>query len=90
MRVRVLYFGVLKDLLGAERDTIDLPGQSTVADLLAIIEARKRTQPGLWKTIAVAVNQEYVLSAATLQDNDEVALLPPVSGGQEEARTDVG
>ena len=90
MRVRVLYFGVLKDLFGAERDAVELPDQSSVADLLALIGSRKLTLPGLWKTIAVAVNQEYVLGAAVLHDDDEVALLPPVSGGREEGCTDAG
>jgi molybdopterin converting factor subunit 1 len=81
MRVRVLYFGVLKDLLGAEGDVVELAEGSLVADLLSMVEGRGQLRPGPWQSIAVAVNQEYVQATALLQDGDEVALLPPVSGG---------
>jgi molybdopterin converting factor small subunit len=39
---------------------------------------------GLWRSLAVAVNREYASQAAVLCDDDEVALLPPVSGGSGE------
>ena len=81
MRVRVLYFGVLKDLMKAERSVVELADGSTVANLLCVIEARSAVSPDVWRSIAVAVNHEYVQGTAALRDDDEVALLPPVSGG---------
>jgi molybdopterin converting factor small subunit len=77
MRVRVLYFGVLKDYFGESAD-VGLPDGASVTELLA--QHRDRANFG-WKSIAVAVNREYAPVATLLQDGDEVALLPPVSGG---------
>ena len=84
MRVRVLYFGVLKELLGAEQEEANLTDGCAVADLIKSIEARGRIRQDLWSSIAVAVNQEYVSVSVLLREGDEVALLPPVSGGARE------
>jgi len=79
MNVRVLPFGVLKDWLGASASTVELPEAATVADLLARI-GNERTTP-LLRGIAVGVNAEYATASHVLHEGDEVALLPPVSGG---------
>jgi len=77
MRVRVLYFGVLKDYFGDGAD-VGLPDGATVAELLVQHEDRANF---VWESIAVAVNREYAKLGDVLHDGDEVALLPPVSGG---------
>ena len=77
MRVRVLYFGVLKDAFGQAGSDVVLADGASVADLLKVV----RGQEGFWDSIAVAVNQEYAKGEAVLKEGDEVALLPPVSGG---------
>jgi molybdopterin converting factor subunit 1 len=81
MRVNVLYFGTLKDLFASERDSIDLPEGATVDSLLSFLRAQTSKQSDVWRTLAVAVNQEYAALSTTLREGDEVALLPPVSGG---------
>lgn len=81
MRVNVLYFGILKDLFASERDPIDLPDGATVDTLLSFLRAQTSKQSDVWRTLAVAVNQEYSALSTTLREGDEVALLPPVSGG---------
>jgi molybdopterin synthase catalytic subunit len=84
MQVRVLYFGALKDIFLKDRDTVDLPSGATVATLL---EHYRRIEPGqgnFWEILAIAVNQEYAQSGHLLRDGDEIALLPPVSGGTSE------
>lgn len=78
MRVRVLYFGVLKESLARESEQVELPAGARVADLIARYEGGNAKWLG---TIAVAVNQEYARAEDVLRDGDEVALLPPVSGG---------
>jgi molybdopterin converting factor subunit 1 len=83
MRVRVLYFGVFKDGFGSSGETLKLPEEAQVADLLAVCRERFAGPDGLWESIAVAVNQEYARRGDALKDGDEVALLPPVSGGVE-------
>ena len=81
MRVRVLYFGVLKDVAGQSRGEMELEEGASVADLLALHRGARTA--AVWDSIAVAVNQEYARAEDVLKDGDEVALLPPVSGGIE-------
>jgi MoaE-MoaD fusion protein len=81
MRVRVLFFGMLKDLAGSSSDSLELPEGAAVRDVL---EHYKKSIPGFGKSLsslAVAVNQQYAEVETKLKPDDEVALLPPVSGG---------
>src|SRR5882762_6287750 len=81
MRVRVLYFGVLKESLGRESELVELAAGARVADLMGRYEDGGSAE---WmRSIAVAVNREYARREDVLRDGDEVALLPPVSGGVE-------
>jgi molybdopterin converting factor subunit 1 len=78
MRVKVLYFGVLKESLGRVSEEVELAEGARVADLMA----RYENESSEWmRSIAVAVNREYARGEDVLRDGDEVALLPPVSGG---------
>lgn len=79
MHVRILPFGVLKESLGPDPFALDLPGGSTVSDLLARLGDRAPLVESLG--IAVSVNAEYAQRDRVLSENDEVGLLPPVSGG---------
>jgi sulfur-carrier protein len=81
MRVRVLYFAILKDVFGCEREELELPVGATVGGLLEVLRGRRGSVGEVWGSIAVAVNQEYAAVGRVLMDGDEVALLPPVSGG---------
>ena len=79
-------FGVLKDLLGVAAEEIEAPEGTTVEGLLRILEARTsnpRMDAKLWQSVAMAVNREYSSPSVVLREGDEVALLPPVSGGCE-------
>ncbi len=78
MRVTVLVFGVLKEMITGESQTLELPPGATVDTVLLRLLPE---QSKLWPTLAVAVNQHYAPRHHPLQDGDEVALLPPVSGG---------
>lgn len=85
MRVRLLTFGILKDWL-TSGSTLELPEDSTVAHLLDRLGAEAARVPrSTWSSIAVSVNSEYAQAAHILRDGDEVALLPPVSGGSDAA-----
>ncbi len=81
MRVDVLCFGVLKECFGAERDVVELGDGADVAALLKLLQGRGMQGEALWRSLAVAVNREYASLATVLREGDEVALLPPVSGG---------
>jgi molybdopterin synthase catalytic subunit len=71
----------LKDWLGAEAATVELPEGATVARLLAQLGEGRSAE--LLRGIAVSVNAEFATSAQALSEGDEVGLLPPVSGGSE-------
>ncbi len=81
MRINLLAFGVLRDFLGKTPGPLELPSGSTVRDLLNRCRTLVPEQTPPWSSIAVAVNREYVPATHPLADGDEVALLPPVSGG---------
>jgi molybdopterin synthase catalytic subunit/molybdopterin converting factor small subunit len=83
MQVRVLFFGVLKDLLSSSGEAVMLPEGATVAQLMERL--RNGGSHPVWSALAVAVNREYAAASAVLHDGDEVALLPPVSGGADAA-----
>jgi len=81
MRVTVLFFGVLKEMLASESQTLDLPLGATVDAVLQHYRALLPLQAKLWPALAIAVNQNYAAPGCQLNEGDEVALLPPVSGG---------
>jgi MoaE-MoaD fusion protein len=81
MRVRVLFFGVLKDVAGRSSDLLELPDGAVVRDLLAHYRAEVPGMREALGAIAVAVNREYAGAETVLRAEDEIALLPPVSGG---------
>jgi len=84
MRVRILFFGVLKEIMGASADTLEVPQDSSVADVLAHYETKIPRFRESLPSLALAVNREYAGPGTKLKENDEIALLPPVSGGAEE------
>jgi molybdopterin synthase catalytic subunit len=81
MQVQVLFFGVLKDLTGRTSETLTLPDQATAADVIQHCKQRFPSLKGALSSIAISVNQEYADPNRALRADDEVGLLPPVSGG---------
>ena len=81
MQVRVLFFGMLTDLTGRRSDTLEVPARFTLGELLARCTEKFPKLSGFSDSLALSINQEYAPRTAVLQENDEVALLPPVSGG---------
>jgi molybdopterin synthase catalytic subunit len=71
----------LKDLRAREKETVELPDQATVAEFLRSFFAVTPQLQKYASSLAVAVNQEYALPTQVLREGDEIALLPPVSGG---------
>lgn len=78
----VRLFAGLREMIGAREITVDLPDGAT-ADLLKgrIADMHPHVAP-LLPTTACAVNEEYVDAAHILRAGDDVALIPPVSGGR--------
>ena len=81
MEIRVLYFAALRERSGVETESIDLASTATVADALGAIGARQEPVRALIAHCRVAVNEAFVSLDQPLADGDELALIPPVSGG---------
>lgn len=81
MRVRVLFFGVLKDIVGRSEDSIEVEPHATLAKVFDCYGERFETLRDKRSSILFARNREFAAPETLLADNDEVAFLPPVSGG---------
>ncbi|MEO8727010.1 MAG: molybdenum cofactor biosynthesis protein MoaE [Acidobacteriaceae bacterium] len=81
VKIHVLLFGVLKDFYGAGREHLVLADGATVEAVAAHYRAQAPQHQALLAAIAFAVNREFAPLSTPLHDGDEVALLPPVSGG---------
>ena len=82
MQVRVLFFGRLKEIVGRAEDNAELSEGARVEDLFARYGNQFPELAKFRASVAAAVNQEYAEWGAPLHNNDEVAFLPPVSGGE--------
>ena len=81
MRVTVRLFAQLRDLAGAGELIRDVPAPATVHTVWKSLAAEMPSLAEHENTMSVAVNAEYARMAAAVHDGDEVAFLPPVSGG---------
>jgi len=81
MHIRVLFFGQLKDICGRSDDHLELPEGATAGSVFTHYATQFPKLSGLASSIVLARNQEFTTTAKALSDGDEVALLPPVSGG---------
>lgn len=82
MRIRVLLFGQLKDMVGRAEDSVDLEPGARLAHLMDHYSQEFPQFKAFAGSIALSINQEYAHASATLKEGDEVGLLPPVSGGK--------
>jgi molybdopterin converting factor subunit 1 len=81
MKLRVLFFSVLRDITGTDEITLEVPAGSTMGDLLAQIESRWPKLRDWQNSLLLALDQTYVKRTEPLHDGAEVAIMPPVQGG---------
>ena len=81
MRVRVLFFGRLKDIVGRSEEDAELSEGARVEDLFARYGRSFPEMVQFRSSVVASVNQEFAEWRAPLSSGDEVAFLPPVSGG---------
>ncbi|MDE2860372.1 MAG: molybdopterin converting factor subunit 1 [Chloroflexota bacterium] len=81
MRVAVRFFAMYRERAGVSHTEVELPEGSSPAQLLVHLRSEFPSLPAE-APVLIAVNSEYVSDEAVLQDGDEVAFIPPVSGGE--------
>jgi molybdopterin converting factor subunit 1 len=81
VHIRVLFFGVIRDVTGLREDSLTLPSGGNVASVFEHYAARFPQLRDMASSIVLALNQEFSSPAAPVAEGDEVAFLPPVSGG---------
>lgn len=83
MLVRVLFFGMLKELAGRSSESLTVSDQATAGDVLAHYAQQIPSLHQALSSIAISVNQQYAHATDKLRAGDEIGLLPPVSGGSD-------
>jgi molybdopterin converting factor subunit 1 len=79
--VKVLFFGRIREFAGHREETEELPAGTTLAELFERITKRLPALADFRSSLVASRNQEFAAWDATLADGDEIAFLPPVSGG---------
>ena len=80
MKVNILAFGIAKEIVGGSSVEVPLEDAATVAVLRGQLEAQYPRLKQL-ASYMIAVNDEYATADVLLQQRDEIAIIPPVSGG---------
>jgi molybdopterin converting factor subunit 1 len=81
IRVKVLFFGRLKEIIGRSEDAIASADATTIEQLFALYSARHPDLAKYRPSLVASRNQEFAAWDTLLHSGDEVAFLPPVSGG---------
>jgi molybdopterin synthase sulfur carrier subunit len=80
MKVKVLYFSQVKDKVGKNEEEVEFEGK-TLKDLIDVLAKKYPDIEEILKRSMFAVNESYETMDYNLQDNDIIAIIPPVSGG---------
>ncbi|TYP94462.1 molybdopterin synthase sulfur carrier subunit [Sphingobacterium allocomposti] len=80
MKINVLAFGIAKEIVGRPKEVLDVSDGITAGELKVLLEEK---YPDLLKlrSYFLAVNEEYATEEQSIKADDEIALIPPVSGG---------
>jgi molybdopterin converting factor subunit 1 len=81
IQVKVLFFGRLKEIVGRAQDSADLPAGAPIESLFARYAAANPELARYRSSVVASRNQEFAAWNTPLSPGDEVAFLPPVSGG---------
>ena len=81
MKIRLLFFAVLRDIAGRNEDVFDLPGGTRAGDVWQRLRDEHAALRDYIQPPMIAVNESYVSPDEPLHDGDELAFIPPVAGG---------
>lgn len=81
MKVRLLFFAVLRDIAGADRRELSLPDGTTAREVWQSLRSEFAKLADFTQPPMTAVNESYADPDVVLRDGDELAFIPPVAGG---------
>jgi molybdopterin converting factor subunit 1 len=81
MKIRLLYFAVLRDIAGRSEDVLELPEGTRAGDVWQRLRDQHAPLRDYIQPPMIAVNESYVNAGELLHDGDELAFIPPVAGG---------
>ena len=81
MKIRLLFFAVLRDIAGRSEDVLDLPDGTLAGDVWQRLRAEHTALRDYIQPPMIAVNESYVSAEEPLREGDELAFIPPVAGG---------
>ena len=81
MKIEVLFFAQLRDVLGTDREVIEVADRAVVQDIVQALSRRPEWGAVAEIPLSFAVNEAFVPRTHVLSDGDRVAILTPVSGG---------
>ena len=81
MKVRLLFFAVLRDITGESESEISLHEGATAREVWHSLVARHPKLSGYTEPPMTAINETYASPDARLREGDELAFIPPVAGG---------
>jgi len=81
MKIRVKTFAQVSDIIGKEGEVLDFQGEASLETLKSSLIQRYPKLADLWSSLAIAVNGQIVDNNVSFKEDDEVVLIPPVSGG---------
>ncbi|MDG2449564.1 MAG: MoaD/ThiS family protein [Saprospiraceae bacterium] len=80
MKLKIKAFGIARDFLGESTNSFKLESGNCIADLKSAL-SKKYPEFEKIKAFTIAVNQEYQEDDFNINEGDELAIIPPVSGG---------
>ena len=81
MKIRVKFFAYTREIVGEKETEVEVPKGATLSGVMDVLTACFPALERYRKEINMAINHEYAEGDTVLHEGDEVALLPPVSGG---------
>jgi len=81
MKIRLLFFAVLRDIAGRSEDVVELPDGTRAGDVWQRLRDEHAALRDYIQPPMIALNESYVSADEPLHDGDELAFIPPVAGG---------